>query len=619
VADPLITFSGAIVNVVESSSGSPQLTFEVVLSEPASSTVAINYRTLPGEGTALGEGVDYFEETSSVSIAAGQTSATFNITVQDLDDVDEADESVVVELFNPSNAVFPDGATTLRATGVILDDDGVGNDRSLLVSSLTVTEDASGTPQAVFEVRLSEPSATAITLDYTTSDGSALAGQDYTATSGSLTFAAGEVVRTVAVPLVSDAVAEANEFFNLVFTPTAAIANGIEGAVGTATIIDDDTNANFPEISISGGQAVESANGSPQLEFTVRLSEPASSTVAINYRTLPGEGTALGEGVDYFEETSSVSIAAGQTSATFNITVQDLDDVDEADESVVVELFNPSNAVFPDGVHTLQSTGFTLDDDGVGNKIGVFVENAQIVEGADGVVREVAVPITLSRPLDQDLTLSFTTAGVDATAGADFVQTTGTVTFLAGETKTAALIPVIGDSVIEPDEAFTLTIAPTGDTANGTDGATGVVTIIDGGVPGQSGVEMNVGGAAAVNEGGTVTRTVTFVDDVDTGSDGWTYEVDWDGDGNPDETGSVAPAASSFDISHLFPDGDNAFTADVTLLDQGTDLDTQSYGQQRGPHSGSGWRQRRGLGFGLYVGTIKSRRPWHGHRDRVPD
>ena len=352
------------------------------------------------------------------------------------------DDREFVELYNPSNAVFPDGATTLRATGVILDDDGFGNDRALLVSSLTVTEDAGSTPQAVFEVRLSEPSATPITLAYTTSDASALAGQDYTTTAGNLTFAPGETLQTVAVPLIGDTVPEANEFFNLVFTPTGDIANGVEGAVGTATIIDDDTDSALPEISITAGEVVESPNTTPVLRFYVRLSEPASDTVDINYRTLQGESAALDEGVDYFQNFSFVRIQAGETSESFEIAIQDLDNLDEADESIVVELFNPVNAVFPDGVRTLEATGFILDDDGTGNDVGLFVENAQIVEGANGATREVAVPVLLSRPLDFDLTLNFSTSAGSALADIDFISTSGTVTFLAGETKTAAIIQI---------------------------------------------------------------------------------------------------------------------------------------------------------------------------------
>ncbi|EAR21903.1 Calx-beta domain-containing protein [Nitrococcus mobilis] len=480
--------------------------FEVTLSEPATQAVTVELRTLEGAGTALGDRVDFNEAFSTVRINAGETSTTFGIRSL-ADNLTEADESVVVELFNPTNAVFPDDAGALRATGVILDDDGTGAKRALFVSPVQLVEGDDGSQQAVFEVTLSRPSDTAITLDYTTADGSAQAGTDYQALADSLTFAPGETMKAVAVPLIGDTVAEANEFFNLVFTPTAAIANGVEGAVGKAVILDDDTSAALPEISIQGGQAIE--NGT--IQFEVTLSEPATQAVTVELRTLEGAGTALGDRVDFNEAFSTVRINAGETSTTFGIRSL-ADNLTEADESVVVELFNPTNAVFPDGVKTLQATGIILDDDGTNNKLGLFVENAQIVEGADGVTREVAVPIVLSRPADQELTLNFTTADGEATAGQDYTQTSGSVTFAPGETMKAAFVPILGDSVEEPNENFTLTVTPTAEIANGSDGATGTVTIIDGDVGPTP--EKPVLALEAVNadqpEGNTGTTPFTF-------------------------------------------------------------------------------------------------------------
>jgi len=94
-------------------------------------------------------------------------------------------------------------------------------------------------------------------------------------------------------------------------------------------------------ISISGASVVESANLTPQLQFVVTLSEPAVSTVDVSYRTLQGAGTALNQKVDYFEKQSFVRFLAGDTSAIIKIQIQDVDNLQEADESIVVELFDP--------------------------------------------------------------------------------------------------------------------------------------------------------------------------------------------------------------------------------------------------------------------------------------
>ncbi|HUM75113.1 MAG TPA: Calx-beta domain-containing protein, partial [Nitrosomonas europaea] len=493
------------------------------------------------------------------------------------DTIDEADESVVLELYNPSNAVFADNVPTLRTTGVILDDDGAANNRALFVSQVQIVEGNDGSQQAVFEVQLSRPSTDSITLSYTTADGSALAGQDYQATTGALTFLPGETLKTVAVPIIGDTVAEANEFFNLVFTPTAAIANGVEGAVGTAFILDDDTSTSLPEISVSGASTIEGNSGTRYLEFDVTLTEPAVNTVRIYYRTLDDAGTATGE-VDYNEASSYIDIAAGHSSGTIRVWVSG-DTIDEADESVVLELYNPSNAVFPDGVNTLQAIGLIHDDDGAGNNLGLFIGNAEIVEGADDVIREVAVPIHLSRPSDQTLTFQYQTADGSAIAGQDYIPQAGSVTFLPGQTLAAVIVPIIGDAIDEPSEAFTLTVTPTAAIANGSDGATGTVNILDGDVvapPPPAGVTVNAGGNATISEGSLFARTITFIDDIDTNANGWIYSVNW-GDGSAIETGSIAAGANSFDISRFFADGDASHDISVTVTDVAGDSDTQQF------------------------------------------
>ncbi|MCP5242904.1 MAG: DUF4347 domain-containing protein [Burkholderiales bacterium] len=327
-----------------------------------------------------------------------------------------------------------------------------------------------------------------------------------------------------------------------------------------------------PEIRIFGANSIE--NGS--MTFQVKLSEPATDTVRISYRTREELGTALGNNIDFQEGTSFVQIAAGQDTAFISVRTWS-DTLDEADESVVIELFNPTNAVFADGVNTLQAIGMILDDDGAGNNLGLFVGNVEIVEGADGVTREVAVPIHLSRPSDQTLTFQYQTSDGSAIAGQDYTAQTGTVTFLPGQTSAAAIIPIIGDAIDEPSETFSLTVTPTPAIANGSAGATGTVTILDGDIlPPPEGITVNAGNTANVNEGSLFTRTVSFIDDLDTNADGWTYSVDW-GDGSPAETGNIAAGADTFDISRLFADGDASHTVSVTVTDTTGDTDTQQF------------------------------------------
>ena len=93
--------------------------------------------------------------------------------------------------------------------------------------------------QAAFAVSLSSASAAPVTVNYTTANGTALAGSDFVAASGSLTFAPGETTKTVLVPTVNDAVAEATETFTL--NLSNATGGSITRGQGVATIYDDDS------------------------------------------------------------------------------------------------------------------------------------------------------------------------------------------------------------------------------------------------------------------------------------------------------------------------------------------------------------------------------------------
>ena len=106
------------------------------------------------------------------------------------------------------------------------------------IGNTSVREGNSGTVNAVFTVTLDKALSQNVTVNYATSDGTAKAPGDYTATSGTLTFLAGETAKTIVVPVKGDVIAEADETFQL------RLSNPVNGvlaiATATGTIIDDD-------------------------------------------------------------------------------------------------------------------------------------------------------------------------------------------------------------------------------------------------------------------------------------------------------------------------------------------------------------------------------------------
>ena len=147
-------------------------------------------------------------------------------------------------------AAYASGSGTIRSAGgtnAALAHTGRGHDAGhkvdwrpeISVADARANEGAGA--KVAFQVSLSRAFTTAahrVTVDYATSDGTATAGADYTATSGTLTFAAGEKTKTVNVPVLDDSHDEGEETFTLTLSnPTGA---RIGDGVATGTIVNDD-------------------------------------------------------------------------------------------------------------------------------------------------------------------------------------------------------------------------------------------------------------------------------------------------------------------------------------------------------------------------------------------
>src|SRR5262249_44244925 len=153
-----------------------------------------------------------------------------------------------------------------QGIGTILDDDGAP---SLAISDVSVTEGNTGSAtNAAFTVTMSPPSGQTIAVAYATGDGTAIAGADYTATTGSLTFAPGQTSKTISVPVLGDILNEANETFTA--NLSGAVLATILDAQGIGTILDDDAPPTLAinDVSVTEGNTGSSTNAT----FTVTMS-----------------------------------------------------------------------------------------------------------------------------------------------------------------------------------------------------------------------------------------------------------------------------------------------------------------------------------------------------------
>ncbi|MGF1455653.1 MAG: Calx-beta domain-containing protein [Alphaproteobacteria bacterium] len=453
-----------------------EVEFVVTLSHPSIDLVTVRYRTLSGTGLMEERGTDngdFARESGILTFQPGETSASIFVSAE-FDAFNEVDETVVLELFDPANAELSGGVPALRTTGWILDDAGAP-DLALFVSNPVIIEGDAGTTQAVFEISLSRPAPQALSLAYTTVDGSALAGTDYIAKSGTVDFVAGQRTAFVSVDVIGDVVPEAVDLFSLAVTPSAAFTDAVNGVVGEATVID--TDAALPSLSITARDTGGLENDS--VEFVVTLSEASAEVVTVGYRTLSGTGQRNTRSTDQgdFERDSGVlTFAAGQTSQVVSLSV-DFDSVQEVDETAILELFDPTNAQLSGGVPVLRATGWLLDEQGAPD-LALFVSSPVITEG-DAGTREAVFEISLSRPAPEALSLAYTTVDGSAEAGTDYVAQSGTIDFKAGQRTAFVAVEVIGDTVPEASELFSLAVTPSAAFTDTVNGVVGEATVLD--------------------------------------------------------------------------------------------------------------------------------------------
>jgi hypothetical protein len=433
--------------MAEGNSGVKVFAFTVKLSGRKPSNASVSYQTADSTATSPS---DYAPATGSLSFARSRQQ-TVRVSVNG-DATPEPDESFDLNLSDASGATISDP----KGVGTIQDDDPMP---SVATSDVTVGEGDSGTTNASFEVTLSRPSTTTVTVDFNTSPQSATAPEDFVAASGTLTFAPGEVTKAVAVEVKGDTVNEPDETFTLDLSSVAGASVG--DGQGVATIIDDE---GAPAVSIADVSLTEGDSGTTQAQMEIVLSRPDSKAVTIAYASADGTAKAS---ADYETASGTVSFDPGQLAQSVSVPVNG-DVLDEPDESLHVNLSAPNNAVTADGRATV-----TIGDDDPAPSVAVA--NKAVREGQAN--KTVSLTFTLSGASSRSVRISYVTADRTAAAPGDYLTTSAAVTFVPGDTKQSAAVPVVGDGVVEPGEVFFLDVSST--TNADLDDGRGVGTIRD--------------------------------------------------------------------------------------------------------------------------------------------
>lgn len=344
---PIPTGIQAETGFVLTSEGSGTLPIKILRTGDASGSVSINYATSDVSATA---GLDYIATSGTLDFGPGELSKVISIPIID----DNLFENGVNEIFNlnlsnPTNSaivVTPPGTTVL-----IRDNDSapIVSLPSLPTIIFSAVEGDSGTTDLSFNVFLTNPSVQDITVDYATSDGSATAGSDYVASSGTITIPAGTTVGTASIPIIGDTVVEPPEVFRVDLTKATNVSSiGISSH--SLSIENDDaavqlsaTNFNVNEGS---GFATVSVTRVGDTTRAASVLYSTSDTAGLQSCTVVNHKAS--ERCDYATTIGRMQFPAGttrfgETTQTFIVPIVD-DALVEGDETFTVNLSGPAGA-----------------------------------------------------------------------------------------------------------------------------------------------------------------------------------------------------------------------------------------------------------------------------------
>ena len=443
VDDDVPTLSIDDVTDDEGDAGVNTYTFTVTLDAVAAEEVTVDYTTVAGTASA---GSDFTAIAGTLTFDPGDLTKTIDVDINGDTDA-EATERFTLVLSNATYASITD------ATGVatITDDDTP----LLSIADADVVEGDSGRTFAVFDVTLDAPSSATVTVKYRTVAGTAVAGDDFIAKVGTLTFAPADTSESILIAIPGDTLVESNKQFSVVLSNpvNANIADG----TATGTIYENEV---IPTVSVADVTVTE---GQPAT-VTFTLSGASSEPVVVSYATADDDAEA---GSDYTVKSGAVTFRPGQTTRTVVIATTS-DSLDESDEAFTVGILSATNAAVADG-----EAQVTITDDDDGPTISV----ADVTVAEDG--ETATFTVTLSAASNLAVTVDYATAddtAEDENGDDDYTADSGTLTFTAGQTSKTVEIDINDDDVFETAETFLLQLSNASNATIADDEATATIT-----------------------------------------------------------------------------------------------------------------------------------------------
>ncbi|MCY4027364.1 MAG: hypothetical protein OXH75_13770 [Acidobacteria bacterium] len=377
-----------------------------------------------GGGTAT-SGTDYAAVSNfDITIPKGATSGTGTFTLRPTQDT-------AVEGNETIDVAGRASDLTVKGTELTLTDDDGAPEVNLSVSPSSVSEEDESTTVTVTAAFSSGSTFGQDTpVRVSVGGGTATAGTDYAAVPGfDVTIQEGETSGTATFTLTptADAAVEAAETIRVTGSASGLTVNGTR-----LTLADSTTS-----LGVRGARAGEGET----MEFTVTLRSASSRAVTVQYATADGTATA---GADYTSTSGRLVFSAGETERRVSVPVADDDEVEDNETfTLAVQLANAAGS-------PVSATGTIVENDVLTVS---FV--APDVRETDGLATFTG---TLSSASSYPIVVEYATSDGTATAGADYLKTTGELVFAPGETEKAVAVPVLDDDLVEGAETMLLSM-----------------------------------------------------------------------------------------------------------------------------------------------------------------
>ena len=396
--------------------------FILTLSSPSRSTVNLDFETISGSATST---EDFVSQKSTLTFLPGEVEKSISIAINN-DLIFEQDERFAVAFSAIDGVIL--NKSELNIT--INDNELIP---SLEIQDISVNE---GLGSATITASLSHQSKFPISINYTTQGNTAVAGIDFTSTSGTLLFDPLQQSKNLFINLIADDLFEGNEVLSMNFSdPTGTTLNKLSSSI---TIEDDES---LPVLTVND-IITDELNG--PITLIASVNTKSVQPISFNFTTL--NGSAI-EGEDFLASAASVTLPPQALSATFQVNLLD-DVIYEDKEQFSIAINGVSGAVFSGNNVIVEINNTTALPQ-------LSVSDIVVLESANEAIVNVTQNIKSTFASQVD----FVTADGSATSDTDYQLTSGSLSIAPNTLNSSIRIPLINDQVSEPQKTFSLNLS----------------------------------------------------------------------------------------------------------------------------------------------------------------